>query len=77
MTGASIPLIQIIHSVIDQAAHFLIGLIPALLAVAAPAEALEIIYIITRAALRDRLNMVNFQKQIISQPFAEAVQIIF
>ena len=73
MTRASIPLIQIIHSVIDHAADFIVSLIPALFTVAAPAEALEIIYIITRAALRDRLNMVNFQEKIIAQALTEAV----
>ena len=73
MTGASIPLIQIIHSVIDQAADFIVSLIPALFTVAAPAEALEVIYIIARTSLRYRLNMVNFQEKIIAQALTEAV----
>ena len=61
----SVVLIQILYSVIDHPPDLLIGPAAAFLAVAAPAQALKIINVFSRAALRNGLNMICLKQKII------------
>ena len=65
-----------VNAVVDHAHHLLVGIAAALLPVAPPAQALQVIDISSRAALRDRLNMVRLEQQIVTQPVAQAVQVV-